>query len=365
MSSPDSSAYGKPTARTRVFSFAALSLIATAIGWAGMQAYRAATDSFVAPLILSPDSDAVLATKLHASQIEAERVKTASEMERLDADLSAGLDAITRLKALTAAQRDPREWFARVQRNAESAGASELDALSKQRAHLTRMIAEQETLVREAKANAEAHIVPRSDFTREELALSQLKLALFETERARVRGELEVAQGRLARSSLDGQGPTMPELVAREEQMTRIELELMKLEAEQRTKRSERATLAEKLARIDELETQLRARPIYRAAQGRVEASFVPYTQMKGVERGSVVYDCVWGMFRCKPVGTVSELVPGEVVLPDPWGSQSRGQYAILDLREHEAARAKVLRVRPPSGPTRPTTSQGPAVTER
>lgn len=357
--------YGKPTTRARLFSFTALSLIATAIGWAGMQAYRAATDSFVAPLILSPDSDAVLATKLHASQLEAERVKTASEIERIDADISAGVDAISRLRALTAAQRDPREWFARVQRNAESAGTSELAALSQQRAHLQQMIGEQEVLVREAKANAAAHIIPRSDFTREVLALSQLKLALFDTERARVRGELEVTQGRLTRSALDGRGPTMPELVAREEQMARIELELMKLEAEQRTKRSERTTLAEKVTRIEELEAQLRARPIYRAAQGRVEASFVPYTQMKGVERGAVVYDCVWGLFRCKAVGTVAELVPGEVVLPDPWGSQARGQYAILDLRDHDAARAKILRVRPPAGLAKAPPSDGPAVTSR
>lgn len=356
--------YGKPTTRARLFSFAALSLIATTVGWAGMQAYRAATDSFIAPLILSPDSDAVLATKLHASQLEAERVKTASEMDRIDADLSAGVSAISRLRALTVAQRDPREWFARVQRNAESAGNSDIAALSQQRQHLQKMIAEQETLVRDAKANAEAHIIPRSDYTREVLSLSQLKLALFDTERARVRSELEVAQGRLTRSALDGRGPTMPELVVREEQMTRIELELMKLEAEQRTMRSERATLTEKLTRIEELETQLRARPIYRAAQGRVEASFVPYTQMKGVDRGAVVYDCVWGLFRCRPVGTVAELVPGEVVLSDPWGSQARGQYAVLDLRDHDAARAKVLRVRP-SPPTKPAASEGPAVTSR
>jgi hypothetical protein len=42
----------------------------------------------------------------------------------------------------------------------------------------------------------------------------------------------------------------------------------------------------------------------------------------------------------------VSQMVPGEVVQADPWGSQVRGEYVVLDLTEHEAARAKTLRIR-------------------
>jgi hypothetical protein len=52
----------------------------------------------------------------------------------------------------------------------------------------------------------------------------------------------------------------------------------------------------------------------------------------------------------CRPVGTVSEVVPGEVILPDPWGNQTRGQYAVLNLQDRDAARAKTLRVRSWSG---------------
>jgi hypothetical protein len=48
----------------------------------------------------------------------------------------------------------------------------------------------------------------------------------------------------------------------------------------------------------------------------------------------------------CKQVGVVAEVVPGEVVLPDPWGNMARGQYAVLNLSDGLAARAKMLRVR-------------------
>jgi hypothetical protein len=39
-------------------------------------------------------------------------------------------------------------------------------------------------------------------------------------------------------------------------------------------------------------------------------------------------------------------MVPGEVVQADPWGSQVRGEYVVLNLTEHEAARSKTLRIR-------------------
>ena len=361
--SGDEKSSGKSTARTRLLSLAALGMLATGIGWSVQQGYRAATDSFVAPIILSPESDAVLATKLHASQLEAERVKTSSEMERIDADIAAGLEAISRLRSLTDSGRDTRAWFTQIQGNAASAGAIEIEKIAQQRAQLAQMIRDQETLVTQARSNVESNVIARPEYTRDVLALSHLRLAMFDTERAQARAQLDAAQSRLARAALAGTGPTMPEIVAREEQMTRIELELMKLEAEQRTKKSERTTLVEKLSKIEELDGQLKARPIYRAALARVEAAFVPYTQMSGVDRGAVVYDCAWGLFRCKSVGTVAELVPGEVVMPDPWGNQTRGQYAILDLREHDAARAKLLRVRGIAGERAKPAKAGGAVT--
>ena len=37
------------------------------------------------------------------------------------------------------------------------------------------------------------------------------------------------------------------------------------------------------------------------------------------------------------------------MILPDPWGNQARGQYAVLNLADHEAAKSKTLRVRPGS----------------
>ena len=44
-------------------------------------------------------------------------------------------------------------------------------------------------------------------------------------------------------------------------------------------------------------------------------------------------------------IGRVAEVLPGEVVAQDPWSDVARGQYAILDLSDKDAAHEKVLRV--------------------
>jgi hypothetical protein len=77
----------------------------------------------------------------------------------------------------------------------------------------------------------------------------------------------------------------------------------------------------------------------------------VPYTQIEGVRTGAPVFHCaVWGVFACRHVGKVDQLLPGEVAMQDPWGTPMRGQYALLDLFQPDAAQSKVLRVREPAG---------------
>ena len=94
-------------------------------------------------------------------------------------------------------------------------------------------------------------------------------------------------------------------------------------------------------------------------AMGKVGIAFVPYSQIAGVVPGAPVYTCrLWGMLGCTRVGTVAEVLAGEVVAQDPWGQAARGEYALLDLTDRSAAQAKSLRVRgsgKPGEPARPS----------
>jgi hypothetical protein len=138
----------------------------------------------------------------------------------------------------------------------------------------------------------------------------------------------------------------LPEITAGEERAATIELELIKLDATRRSLQTQRVMATESARHIDELFKQLRGRPVYRAAEAKTDVAFVPYPQLQGVESGSALVTCAWTLFRCRTVGRVAEVLPGEVTTQDPWGNVARGQYAILDLADHDAAKERVLRVR-------------------
>jgi hypothetical protein len=229
-----------------------------------------------------------------------------------------------------------------------SASAAALRSLADQRQVIEGMLVNQRTLTDKARADMESGVISRTEYAKEAQTLDQLQLALLSNTRAVLDGRAALEEAQLAQSAVrrPNEAPLMPELMAHEEQAIRVELELVHLESDMRSKRAERGATTDRIGQLDALERELKTRPIYQAAEKSLDVAFVPYTQIDGVEAGSAVFSCTWSLFFCQQVGTVAELVPGEVVLADPWGVAARGQYAILNLTSPEAARAKTLRVR-------------------
>jgi hypothetical protein len=333
---------------TRVFAASVLIALLSLAGVTAREVSRAATDSWVAPVIFSPDNDAVISNKVQLAQLQAERDRTAAAIDNTEADLAAGARALARLQALAEAVRGSLSWTSDVNRRLAESGAREVKTLDEQGALLATMIEHQEHLVAEASANLRAGLIAAEDHEREVMTLNQLRVSLLENQRNRNERDVQMQQVQLAHDSLAhrGHAPAMPERILREDQLVRVELETLKLAGEQRSRESTRRLDRARLAQIDELAAQLSARPIFRAIRSSLDLAFVPYTQIDGVSAGAEVHRCLWGLLLCRPVGTIAEVVPGEVVLPDPWGNPTRGQYAILTLSDRSAAKAKTLRVR-------------------
>lgn len=346
---PVVAAPARSTVRTRLFAAVTLVTLVAAFGAAAMTGYRAVRDSFVAPAILSPDSDLVLSNKLKLSELQVERARAAAELEGIEADLTAAAHAVARLEELRKTAVTTADWTTGAAVRKASEGGADVKALADQKAMIERMLAEQKALTAKAKADSDAGVISRGDYAREEQSQRQLEIALIENERATLQSQASLRETMLARQALARRGAAMPEMLTHEEQVIRVELEILRLESEQRSKLAQQRAVAERLDKIDELDAQLKSRPIFQAVSRSLDVAFVPYTQLDGVAPGADVYECVWGLFWCEPVGSVTELVPGEVILPDPWGNQARGQYAVLNLFDHEAAKSKTLRIRPGS----------------
>ena len=351
---------------TRLFSFAALCGAVGAIGAVGSTVYHVATDGFVAPVILSPDSDMVIQSKLSMSQLLAEKMRIVAKKRAIEAEVQGADEALDELKTLHAAAAKGLEWTTSLTATQAVAGAKDQRALVAQRATFAQMITDQEDFIAQMKKDLDGGLVAKADYARQLQSLNQLRVAAMENDRAHIASGVQMTQVKLTQQAIHGRGQmATPEMLSHQDQMVRVRCDIIRLQADRRSKLAESRTLDEELAKLEELLGQLKARPIFRAIEANTNVAFIPYTQIAGVRSGTEIYDCVWGVFACKSVGHVSELLPGETIVMDPWGSPARGQYAIMDLDDTQAAQSKTLRVRPSGKPFVRGTQAAPLVAKK
>jgi hypothetical protein len=343
----------------RFFAGMALALVAFAVGGIVRSGYYALTDSFVAPLILSPDSDLVLPSKLSLARLEGERALLASRVAQARAASSAAEEGAQRLRELMQNVEQGLGWARSITAQALRSSSHDLVALNAQDRLIRDRVGAQHAYVSELEQQMKAGLVRKADVVREQDALRELEVAALQVQRERVESSSQLETSKLAKRALDsdGNGRTVrtPEMLQQRSELIRIEIDMAKLEAERSTSAAELRHTQTELHKLDELIAQVRARPVFRAVESRQHVAFVPYSQLKGAVAGATVYECsIWGLFACDPVGVVTDLLPGEVAAQDPWGAVARGQYALLRLEKDEAAQTKILRLRaseaPPEG---------------
>jgi hypothetical protein len=336
---------------TRWLSLLALCGLLGGIVYVAAGLYAAYRDSFVTPIVLSPDSDLVIPSKLSLSRLIADKTALEIRIREAEAVLAADERAGSKLQGLQQLVGQSLAWSDWVVDQTHNTSASDLAALSEQQQLLAQHISLQTAYVAEMERNLAAGLVHKSDVLREQNQLSQLRIAALENQRERGASQAQLRQSAAAKRALSGaRGSRVltPEMIQQRDQLVRIELELLRLEADKRARTDELRGAREDLARTDQLISQMKQRPVFRAIEAEQNVAFVPYSQLEGVRAGSEIHACaLWGLFGCRDVGRVLTLLPGEVSLTDAWGSPARGQYALMKLTDAQAARAKLLRVRP------------------
>jgi hypothetical protein len=105
-----------------------------------------------------------------------------------------------------------------------------------------------------------------------------------------------------------------------------------------------RDTLRAAVEREDRLIKSLQQSSYLRALADHAQVAFVPYGNLKTIDKGSSLYGCRLGMIICHRVGTVLEVLPGEVQFKHPHrDTMLRGQMVELQLEDGDAATDDVL----------------------
>lgn len=346
--------------KSRAAALAVLGTVLALLVFVARSLYFIVTDSWVAPVHLSPQNDAVLQLQVKLTREQAEMERVAVEIERIDGDLAAVDAAIAQLSALRAGSSAPLTWQADLHAAEQATLKQVIASLRKEIQVLERAHARQADLTAAARRDLQAGLVVQRDVQQQEQALDGLAVALAEKRRMidQARHEERVVATRTtayrdgvhdpAAPAPGAQPPAsvMPEVAASQERSSRTELELLRLQAERRNLVGLRRVAEQSVARQEELLHELQSRPLYRALTAAIDVAFVPYDQLDDVKPGSRVMACTWSLILCEDVGVVTEVLAGEVATLDPWGEMARGQYAILDLADPSAIREKVLRIR-------------------
>lgn len=326
------------------------------LGSAAVTAVFMMTDAWVAPINLSPDNDAVIQLTLRLNAELAEMARFDAEVVRIEGDLKAVEAAIVRLGELRNTSQKVLSWQARSTSEEEQALSNVVAQLKAQGNLLQKLRKRQEAFTQEARKDLAAGLIDRTELQKQEQALDALRVSLLDNHR--LIEEAQLRQKQVAASSVEYRAELSekatsriaaerkPELAASDEHDMRVELELLRLESERRSLQSLQRVATERLAKERKILEDIKTRPLYRAVNESTDVAFVPYSQLEVVEQGARVLSCIWGLFFCRNVGTVSEVLPGEVTMQDPWGAMARGQYALLALSDKDAIKEKTLRVR-------------------
>jgi hypothetical protein len=350
---PTSSGEGaRSSPTTRIASLLALASIALVFGYALRLAQHALTDAWVAPLELSPDNEKIFDLRTRLSKEKADRARLDAELAGIDEEVRASDIAIERLRHLATRHQDALTWTTRAQGTEVSDLHVEIANLESQQTLLASLEADEKRLLAQSSTNRDKGMITDADYEREAAGVGQLQVSLRDSDlqlaRARAALALASSRGEALWSASAGQhaGPVSPDVIKFDDDDVRIELEIVKLEAEKRSALARQSAGRAAAEDTDRLLKELQSRPLYRATLADTDLAFVPYEHLNRIVVGDDVFACTLSVFNCHATGTVSEVVPGEVITQDPWGELARGQYIVLSMRDRTALHERLLRVR-------------------
>jgi hypothetical protein len=329
----------------RLLGFAVLTIIVVVLcGYIATSAFYFVSDSWVQPMVVSKTDERVLQLEAQVAALAGDRDKTAAELNHTDRSIAMQQEFQAQFAAAIKADLEDRKaTLSRVRELAKDyAGARSRVASS------NRAVANISS--KQMKQEYAAGLIDRSGLisSKQQIAAlnsSSLSLAERQAEyESRAAALTAEARGLDAIISNSGGKAALSYDVLRIKQ----EYEMSRLETAKALEA--RQALVANLARQDAMLASLEASPMLRAADGQSNVAFVPYSNLDDVAVGDGVYGCALEMIFCGKVGSVAEILPGEVVFKHPQRDKAlRGRMVQLKLDQADAAEDDVLFVgRPP-----------------
>lgn len=312
-------------------------IVVVLVGYIGTSIFYMVSDSWIEPMVVSPTDERVLTLKSELAEKTTMRDKVALELQHTERFIAAQQDFQGEFVKAVKADLAERKTTLRRLRALASGYAGERSRIRRSNREFARQS--------KAQMHKEyaARLIDRSEYLQGAFQLGQIatsnlslaeRQAEFETRAAELDGEARALGAILSQKQAEadtGEGSLSYEVLKVKQEYDSSRLETQKaIES--------RAALKESLARYDAIITSIKRSPYLRAADHTADVAFVPYANLDEVSAGAPVFACALEMIACREVGTVRELLPGEVTYKHPFREKDlRGQMVELDLDDEDA----------------------------
>ena len=323
----------------RLLGFTILTVIVLAlVSYLITTAFFYMSDSWVVPMAISPTDEKVVTLQAQLAERQTTRDRTAAELEQAERAIQVQQEFQAEFaKAIKSDLEGRKAALAKMYQLANQAASTRARIKNANSAYAT---AAQRRMAEEWKAGlSDRDSMLNGKFQQAQISSSNLSLAERQAEYETRAADLE-AQTKSLEALLDqaGQaGGSMSYDVLRIKQ----EYEASRLETQRAVDNAKMLRMA--LERENKLVDALKQQSYIKAMTDGAQVAFVPYSNLKNVSKGAKVYGCALTMVFCRRVGTVLEVIPGEVVSKHPNRDKMlRGQMIELKL-EGDSATDDVL----------------------
>ena len=323
----------------RLLGFSILTLIVIVlIGYIATTTFYFFNHTWVAPVTVSPTDEKVVALRSQLAEAQNQRDKIAADIDDTDRGIVAEEEFQAGfVRAIKSDLDGRRAALGRVRELAGAAAAarSEIHRANDQYADQQRTQMAQEY---------DAKLIDRSAMLAGKYQLAQISGTNLSL--AQRQAELETQATELATeaSSLDA-------LLENKDGSSALSYDVLKIKRDYDTSKRDlarelenRRMLTASLTRQDQIIAGLKTSSYLRAIDDRATVALVPYENLDGATKGTALYACRVAMVGCHQVGTVLEVLPGEVTFKHPHrDTDVRGQMVELRMTDDGAAQSDVL----------------------
>lgn len=324
----------------RLLGFVILSIIVVVlVGYLVTTAFFYMSDSWVVPMAVSPTDEKVVSLQSQLAERQTNRDRTAADLEQAERAIAVQQEFQEQFaKAIKSDLEGRKAALGRMYELAAVAASTRRQIKKSNSAYAS---ASQKRMAQEWSAGLiDRDTMLSGKFQMAQISSSNLSLAERQAE-YETRAEDLSAQTKALEALLEG-GDATDGALSYDVLKIKQEFEASRLETERAI--ATRDMLKTALEREEKLVASLKNASYIKAMADEAHVAFVPYANLDQVKKGSPLYGCALTMIFCKKVGTVIEVLPGEVTFKHPnRDKQLRGQMIELKLEDASSATDEVL----------------------